>query len=317
MVSNIESVAREIGEQVPEVTIWQEKAEQVLNSNVVMPTPQTSKAIELAAPNEAAQALDTNEVEESVSDTTKQEDKVYDVTEVMPEFPGGKAEMMKYLMNNIKYPKSAYDTQKQGTVLVGFIVGKDGSINKAKVVKSVDSDLDAEALRIVNSMPKWTPGMQYGKTVEVRCVVPLRFMIPNTKDEAAEQRLKQLQNESVAFVNKAYPGGLQALMAYFGANMRFPMAAQKAGKDKITVMALAFIDKNGKVSVTKPQEAKRYSLGNIQVVGYKSAADNSVSEAEAKKLLEAEVDKVLAKMPKWKVKGKAVNVSFLVDFVLK
>lgn len=146
MVSNIESVAREIGEQVPEVAEVQQKAEE-------------AKASDATAP----------------ADTTK--NVVYDVTETMPQFPGGQGVLMKYLAANIKYPASAVKAKKQGRVIVTFIIQKDGSVAKARIAKSVDPELDAEALRIVKAMPNWTPGTQDGKPVNVRYTIPVVFSL--------------------------------------------------------------------------------------------------------------------------------------------
>lgn len=146
MVSNIESVAREIGEQVPEVAEVQQKAEE-------------AKASDATAP----------------ADTTK--NVVYDVTETMPQFPGGQGVMMKYLAANIKYPASAVKAKKQGRVIVAFVIQKDGSVTNARIVKSVDPELDAEALRIVKAMPNWTPGTQDGKPVDVNYTIPVVFSL--------------------------------------------------------------------------------------------------------------------------------------------
>ncbi len=150
MVSNIESVAREIGEQIPEVAEVQQKAEQAAEEKVKT-KPQT--------------------------DTTKKK-KTWDcMPETMPYFPGGQELMQKYLADNIKYPASAVKAKKQGRVIVTFIVQKDGSITHAKIVRSIDSELDAEALRVVKGMPKWTPGTQFGKPVSVKYTLPVKFSL--------------------------------------------------------------------------------------------------------------------------------------------
>ena len=102
---------------------------------------------------------------------------VFDVVENMPEFPGGTPEMMKYLMENVKYPKEAYEKGIQGRVLVSFIIENDGSITNAKVVKNVSDELDAEAIRVIESMPKWKPGKQNGKVVRVKYTIPVTFRL--------------------------------------------------------------------------------------------------------------------------------------------
>ena len=109
-------------------------------------------------------------------DTTT-DDKVYDVCEQMPIFPGGDAAMMKYLSENVKYPALAIKAQEQGRVVVSFTVEKDGAISDVKVARSVTPSLDAEAVRVVKAMPKWTPGKQDGQLVRVRYNVPVSFKL--------------------------------------------------------------------------------------------------------------------------------------------
>ena len=102
------------------------------------------------------------------------DDKVYQVCEKAPEFPGGGSAMVKFLAENIKYPAEA--AGKEGKAFVQFVVRKDGSINDVKLVRSTgDASLDAEALRVINSMPKWNPGVQGGKPVNVQFMIPIVF----------------------------------------------------------------------------------------------------------------------------------------------
>lgn len=108
---------------------------------------------------------------------TKKNDMVFDVVEVMPQFPGGQIAMLKYIMENIKYPEQAMKEGIQGRVAVRFIVEKDGSISDVKPVLSVHPLLNKEAVRVVKSMPKWTPGKQNGKPVRVRFNVPVMFKL--------------------------------------------------------------------------------------------------------------------------------------------
>ena len=116
-----------------------------------------------------------------VEDTEKPEqpelDMVFDVVEQMPMFPGGMEEMMKFISMNVRYPKSAMEKGQQGRVLVQFIIERDGSLSNVQVVKKVNEDLDAEALRIIGQMPKWNPGMQNGQTVRVKFTIPISFRL--------------------------------------------------------------------------------------------------------------------------------------------
>ena len=108
---------------------------------------------------------------------TKKNDMVFDVVEVMPQYPGGQIAMLKYIMENIKYPEQAMKEGIQGRVTVRFIVEKDGSISDVKPILSVHPLLNKEAVRVVESMPKWTPGKQNGKPVRVRFNVPVMFKL--------------------------------------------------------------------------------------------------------------------------------------------
>lgn len=103
--------------------------------------------------------------------------KTYDVVEEMPQFPGGPSALMQYLSRSVKYPEEAYKKNIQGRVIVNFVVEKDGSITNAKVVRSIDPLLDAEALRVVNSMPKWQPGKQNGVPATTKYTVPITFKL--------------------------------------------------------------------------------------------------------------------------------------------
>ena len=102
-------------------------------------------------------------------------EKAFDVVEQMPEFPGGAKALLDYLNKNVNYPKQAFDAGIEGRVIVTFVVDKDGTVRNAKLVKSVDPALDNEALRVINAMPKWTPGRQSGKEVAVKFTVPISF----------------------------------------------------------------------------------------------------------------------------------------------
>ena len=104
-------------------------------------------------------------------------ERVFDVVEQMPSFPGGQQKLMDYLSENIRYPKELAEASIQGRVIVTFIVEKDGSISNVKVAKSLDPLLDKEAMRVVSSMPKWNPGKQSGIAVRVKYTLPVTFRL--------------------------------------------------------------------------------------------------------------------------------------------
>lgn len=100
---------------------------------------------------------------------------VYDIAETMPSFPGGDAAMVSWIKENLRFPQKAREEGISGRVIVNFIVLPNGIIDGAKVVRSISPLLDAEALRLVKSMPKWTPGRVQGSTVPVRYTIPIKF----------------------------------------------------------------------------------------------------------------------------------------------
>ena len=132
-----------------------------------------------------------------VKEGTNEENKIYDVVEQMPQYPGGKDKLRQYLAMSIRYPKEAEMAGIQGRVIGSFIVEKDGSLTGARIEKSVDKSLDAEALRIINEMPKWTPGMQDGEPVRVKYLVPITFRISGTevKDDGTSLDKKNVISE--------------------------------------------------------------------------------------------------------------------------
>ena len=114
-----------------------------------------------------------------VVEEPEEEEQIFQVVEKNPEFPGGMAELMKYLHKNTKYPTFCSEQGIQGRVIVQFVVNTDGSIVGPQVVKPVNPYLDKEALRVVSTMPKWKPGEQRGKPVRVRFTLPVTFRITN------------------------------------------------------------------------------------------------------------------------------------------
>lgn len=105
------------------------------------------------------------------------EDRIFDVVEEMPSFPGGQGELMAYLSTNIEYPVVAKENGVQGRVICTFVVERNGSVTDVKVIKSVDPSLDKEAVRVIKSMPHWIPGKQNGATVRVKFTLPIIFRL--------------------------------------------------------------------------------------------------------------------------------------------
>jgi len=125
--------------------------------------------------NDEANGKDIADLKQVVTQAEPEPEKVFDMVEQMPTFPGGQQELMSYLGKNIKYPTIAQETQ--GRVIIQFVVERDGSITDVRVARGVDPYLDKEAVRVVKSMPKWIPGKQNGKAVRVKFTVPVMFRL--------------------------------------------------------------------------------------------------------------------------------------------
>lgn len=113
--------------------------------------------------------------EPEASSASSNESEIFYVVERTPEFPGGMGELMKFLQRNVKYPTAAQQAGIQGKVVVEFTVKKDGSVADIKVIRSVNPELDAEAMRVISVMPKWKPGEQRGTPVDARFDLPINF----------------------------------------------------------------------------------------------------------------------------------------------
>ncbi|WP_294721215.1 energy transducer TonB [Prevotella sp.] len=109
--------------------------------------------------------------------TVSDKEKVYQVVEQQPSFPGGREELFKYLAYNVRYPIDAAKNKIEGRVLVTFVVEHDGSISNVNVANSVYPSLDKESIRVVSGMPKWIPGKANGKTVRVKYTIPITFRL--------------------------------------------------------------------------------------------------------------------------------------------
>ena len=112
------------------------------------------------------------------NDKKDDESVIYRSAEQMPRFPGGEAALMKYIKSHIQYPAEALKNKIEGNVILQFVVQKTGKIGEVKVVRSLDKDLDKEAVRVIKSLPKFTPGRQNGKAVSVWYTLPVTFTLP-------------------------------------------------------------------------------------------------------------------------------------------
>ena len=146
------------------------------------PPPPPPEVIEIV--EDDVEIEDEIEIEDTESDEDEEieiieedDDEFFMVVENMPEFPGGDLGLMKYIQKHVKYPAIAKEYNITGKVYVSFIVDKSGSVTNVKIVRGVDKNLDAEAVRVVKSLPKYKPGKQRGKSVRVMFTIPINFTL--------------------------------------------------------------------------------------------------------------------------------------------
>jgi protein TonB len=184
----------------PVVQIEQQKVVEKVKSSVKFTAPEIKKDDEvkpedeiksqddLAKTNTAIGTFDVKgndeaegevlKAKEVIADEPKvEEQKVFDVVEQMPEFPGGQAALLKWISDHIKYPAVAEENGIQGRVVATFVVERDGSVTDVKIARSIDPSLDKEAIRVLKQMPKWIPGKQNGAAVRVKYTVPVTFKL--------------------------------------------------------------------------------------------------------------------------------------------
>ena len=146
--------------------------DEIMNSKVAV------GALNVVGNDESGEVLKAKEVIATEPVKPKEEEnKVFDVVEQMPSYPGGMGALMQYLSSHIKYPVIAEENGIQGRVICTFVVERDGSITDVRIAKSVDPSLDKEAMRVVSSMPKWIPGKQNGSAVRVKYTLPVTFRL--------------------------------------------------------------------------------------------------------------------------------------------
>ena len=165
----------------------------VIEKKVIPPPPQAKKIVdvikvveedveieeqELVSVQDMSEYADVEETDVLYVEEEVEEEQIFDVVEEQPEFPGGMKELMKYFKDNIKYPRVSRDNNSQGKTFVKFTVNTDGSIQDTEVIRSSgDIYLDKEAIRVIEAMPKWKPGMQQGKPVRVFFMLPISFKL--------------------------------------------------------------------------------------------------------------------------------------------
>ena len=227
----------------------------------------------------------------AISDTTKTNipatnEEVFVIVDAPPTYPGGDDARLEFLRSNINYPPAAKEKGIQGTVYIGFVVEKDGTVNDVKVMRGIHKLLDDEALRVTKLMPKWTPGRQKGEIVRVSYNMPIKFTIPAKTETTAAPTT----NEEVFVIVDApptYPGGDEARLEFLKSNIQYP------------------------------QEAKEKGIQGMVYVGFIVEKDGTVNDVKllrgVDKLIDDEALRVVKLMPKWtpgRQKGEIVRVSY-------
>lgn len=151
--------------------------DEMKNQDELMKTKTTIGAFNVQGNDEVGGEVLKAKEEIAQPEPPKEDNKVFDVVEEQPSFPGGQGALMQWLRDNIKYPVIAAENGIEGRVIVQFVVSKTGSISDVRVARGVDPSLDKEAVRVVSNMPNWTPGKQNGTTVNVRYTLPVTFKL--------------------------------------------------------------------------------------------------------------------------------------------
>ena len=212
------------------------------------------------------------------TENNSEEDPVFTVAEVMPEFPGGSLAILKFIAENLYYPFEAFQNREEGRIIVQFVVERTGELTDIQVVRGASPLFDEEAVLLVKSMPNFIPGKQAGEKVRIRFTLPVMFTLPEIE-------------EDVVFgdeIMPQFPGGKQAMMRFLANNIRYPVEAMENNQQ-------------GRVTL---QYTVRYT-GEI--------VDIAIVRSSGFPLLDKEAIRVVQLMPNWipgEQDGRKVNSRF-------
>ena len=238
---------------------------------------------------------------EGLSTDKPDNDTVFSICEVMPEFPGGTEKFMEYLSGNIKYPEAAKDKNISGRVFIQFVVEKDGSVTNVGVMRGIGGGCDEEAIRVVKAMPKWKPGLQDGKPVRVSYILPVNFKLDEKAKEAEDMNKAKSDKTEIWDIPETKPsfrGGNSALQQYIQDNLVVPEKyADMDTKAEYRVLVRFMIAEDGTITDVE-----------------------TVKPDPSKTDLNEEAVRVVKGMPKWapgKVNGKCVKTKFVLPILFK
>jgi TonB family protein len=216
-----------------------------------------------------------------------------------PEFPGGNDALLKFIGSNITYPSKAREAGIHGTVYAQFVVECDGGVSDVKIIRDIGAGCGEEVIRVVKNMPKWTPGKKQGEAVRVIFTLPVKFTLsednakkapppPQLKESVADNSSNEIFEFHIVDGKPEFPGGIDALLTFFGKNINYPSKAREAGIHG-TVYIQFVVDIDGGIS-------------DIKIV-----RDIGAGCGE-------EAIRAIKNMPKWtpgKIKGEAVRVQYV------
>lgn len=213
-------------------------------------------------------------------------EQIFFVVEEMPQYPGGEQAMKKYIAENIHYPEVARKNEIEGKVFVTFVVSDNGNVKEAQIAKGVSPELDREAVRVINEMPRWKAGKQKGEAVNVKFTLPIYFKLGSEnrvdEDTDTEEMIFYVVEEMPEF-----PGGEKAMQKYIADNIQYPKTAREKGIQ-------------GKVFIT-----------------FTVSEEGDIKNAKVIRSVDPLIDKealcVINSMPSWtpgKQRGKKVDVQF-------
>jgi TonB family protein len=224
---------------------------------------------------------------------------VFVVVEEMPTFPGGDTALMNFIYKSIQYPKNAKEKKIQGRVILRFCVTSEGNVDQVSVLKSVDPELDVEAVRVIRMLPKWQPGKQGGKAVNVWYSVPVTFKLDGLPSDVITKPVENRPAQPLKMVMPTgydrppvFKGGESALFKFIRKNIVYPQSAKERGVE-------------GKVMI-------RFTITES------GAIENVIVRGSLEPMLDAEALRVVKLIPAWqpaKFKGAPVKVSYTIPII--
>ena len=209
--------------------------------------------------------------QKKASNSEPQEKVIFQVVEEMPQFPGGMGEAMKFLAKNMKYPVAAQQAKIEGRVIVQFVVEKDGSVSDVKVMRGVNSEHDAEAIRVVSMMPKWIPGKQRGKAVAVKYTMPIMFRLQTPASEK-EKNSSPIVMEVEEGASKESVDGMMNLVRPNSQKEDAPVIRINGTEDKLPLVVV-----DGEVKGNGTAHLSKVSVDQIESI---SVLKGATAEAE-------------------------------------